>query len=285
MKRHKKENSSAKSAWIALWAIVLVLVSGGAFAQTSSTLETAFTSGTEDVSGAPADLSPIAEDPAPISTPSTDTDMVSPNPYVHNAFPAPSAPATPDRSGANPASEDSLNIGKYFKYGLYAVALAVILLLVFWGRAVAIRVMRLQKYAQAAMLEEQPSLEERFQGELATLPVSLLRGSLTGYYEKIFSLLRRILIAKGLLTDIEADGRRLMDSLQNAGADAAYIDSVASIVSRCDAVCLNDEKPPREAHEKIAKDLGVLLKMNPHVIHSRTESPDPEKLKKKKQNQ
>ncbi len=216
--------------------------------------------------------------PTPTATPNTSANTFFQSPGSgNNAPPAPAPTPEPENDSDGVLANILNDLGKYLLWAFIGV---VALLLIFWGRAIFIRMSRLRKYAQVAMMEEQPSLNERFTSELSTLPVALLRGSITGYYEKVFSLLRRILIARGVLSDGEADSEQILDSLQNAGADGAYIDFVASITNRCDAVIHRNEVPSKEAHDKISKDLHTLLKMNPHVSHSTSESSSSRKASK-----
>jgi len=191
-------------------------------------------------------------------------------------------PASRDTSAEGILPEDSgrggLNLGGIIGWTLGGVILVLLLL---WGRSILMRLERRKRYQEAAQMDEQPTVDERLLSELTTMPVMLLRGSVPAYYEKIMALVRRLLLSRQILTESDSDPESIMQRLRTTGADPVFTDCVESIVHRCETV-FRGERPDQAAHEKIAKDLKMLVSMRPHGGYGRKDkhpdaAPDPHK--------
>ncbi|NQU43519.1 hypothetical protein HQ520_09545, partial [bacterium] len=164
------------------------------------------------------------------------------------------------------AIQDITGPGENDRFGWFHVAggflvLVIFVLLAVWGRSILVRLFRRKRFQEAALLDEQPSVDERLLSELTTLPVVLVRGSIPAYYEKVFSLMRRLLRNRGLIDEADKTSDAIMEQVHASGADPGFIDMVESICHRCDAAALRGERPDKPAHEKIARDLKVLISM------------------------
>jgi len=241
-------------------------------------------------------LSPQAQIPREDTDSSTTrSGAVRETPPAHPAITTPKPAVTPTGSSGSvktSASRDTsaegilpedggqggLNLGGIIAWTLGGVILVLLLL---WGRSILMRLERRKRYQEAAQMDEQPTVDERLLSELTTMPVTLLRGSVPAYYEKIMALVRRLLISRQILTESDSDPESIMQRLRTTGADPVFTDCVESIVHRCETV-FRGERPDQAAHEKIAKDLKMLVSMRPHGGYGRKDkhpdaAPDPHK--------
>jgi hypothetical protein len=186
-------------------------------------------------------------------------------------------PPRPPSAGAATRTGESLNLGLpgeasqdrtpfdarslivWFAWGAGGL---IVLFLIVWGRGIAVAVARKREY-QAAQIDPHPSVEERFLSELATMQVALLRSSAQGFYEKADAMLCQILKSRRLTDAPLASSEEILAHLRSMGVDAAFLDCVESILQRCDAVRLQGARPDTEAHARLIRDLGTLIRMRP----------------------
>lgn len=154
---------------------------------------------------------------------------------------------------------DARSLIVWFAWGAGAL---IVLFLIFWGRGIAVAVSRKREY-QAAQIDPHPSVEERFLSELATMQVALLRSSAQGFYEKAYAMLCQILRSRRLTDAPLSSSEEILAHLRSMGVDAAFLDCVESIMQRCDAVRLQGARPDAEAHARMIRDLGTLIRMRP----------------------
>ena len=138
----------------------------------------------------------------------------------------------------------------------------IVVFLAYWGRGIVVAVARKREY-QAAQIDPHPSVEERFLSELATMQVALLRSSAQGFYEKGYAMLCQILKSRRLMEPPFGTSEEILAHLRSMGVDAAFLDCVESIMQRCDAVRLQGARPDQEAHARLIRDLGTLIRMRP----------------------
>lgn len=144
----------------------------------------------------------------------------------------------------------------------WGAGVLILLFLIVWGAGIAMAVARKREY-QAAQVDPHPSVEERFLSELATMQVALLRSSAQGFYEKAFAMLCQILKSRRLIDAPLATSDEILAHLRSMGVDAAFLDCVESIMQRCDAVRFQGARPDSEAHARMIRDLGTLIRMRP----------------------
>ncbi|HBF32987.1 TPA: hypothetical protein DDW35_00350 [Candidatus Sumerlaeota bacterium] len=237
----------------------------------------------------PADMTPTpapSPSPSPIPTPSpTPTITPTPAPSPTAASIAPSTktalettqssdltnPPTKENKLPSRTEEATDALKKYAIWAAWIAAALAVIGIVFWLRSIAVGMDRARKYQEAALMDDAPSIDERLMSELATMHVALLRGSIVGYYEKAYAMVRRLLKCRKLMDDPHADTDKILRVLRSGSVDPNYIDTVESILLRCDAVLLRNEIPEDVAHDKIAKDLRLLVNMRPHATGTRKE--------------
>lgn len=128
-----------------------------------------------------------------------------------------------------------------------------------WGLLVVSSVQRKKRY-QEAVRDSMPSGDERLLSELATLQVSLLRGNVFGYYEKLSALVRNLLKLRGVIDRADLSNAEIVERSRAAGVDPAFLELFESILRRCEAA-MAGERPDQASHEKIAQDMKVLVRM------------------------
>lgn len=176
----------------------------------------------------------------------------------------PTAEARPTGAEAVGSSDGRLLPSAARLVGRVAV-LALLCGLAYWAYAIGVALWRKQRYGVEPALEDKPTIDERLQGELTTLEVALLRGNIEAFYEKMHALVRQLLRSRHLLGDAQKSTRDIVAHLKRLDVDPLFLDSVESILKRCDAVTEASENPSQAAHAKIAKDLQTLIRMRPRA--------------------
>lgn len=143
-----------------------------------------------------------------------------------------------------------------------------------WGGAIFASMRRRKQYQEAAR-DSLPSWEERLLCELDTLQVSLLRGNVHGYYGKLSYLTQQMLRARNLLDRIDMSAPEIIETLRAAGVDPIFVESVESLLLRCEAGCLATIKPDESAQEKIVGELKALMRMRLRPSEPRERPPTP----------
>lgn len=205
----------------------------------------------------PLDMPPPTPAVLPQENASTIGQAIAPEP---GPVVAPAGEQPPPLGNTDAELEESMSLPAIIGWA----ALGVLgVLIVLYIRHLWIGMDRRRRYQEVMMMEEQPSADERIMGELATLHVVLLRGSATGYYEKIHKITCRVLTNRGFLdpktTSLATE--KVVARLQAIGADPAFLELTESILSRCDSVVQSGEKPAQAANDKIARDLKTLVAM------------------------
>ncbi len=149
-------------------------------------------------------------------------------------------------------------------------AVVVAILLLWWFLRVMSALSRRNHYRDA-QVDDQPSVDERLLSELAPMEVVLLRGSISGFYEKSYLLMNQVLIARKLLDVRRKHTEEILERLRNLGVEASYFDCVESIAKRCDAVLYEEAAPGYPLHKTMIKDLETLIRMKPNALGRRRE--------------
>lgn len=136
----------------------------------------------------------------------------------------------------------------------------VVIVAVIWIFLVIASFQRKKQY-QEAMRDSMPSADERLFSELTTLQVSLLRGNIFGYYEKLTALVRHMLKSRGVIEKTDMPTDAVVERMRAAGVDPAFLEMAESILHRCEAATTSGERPNQAAHEKIAQDMRALIRM------------------------
>ncbi len=149
-------------------------------------------------------------------------------------------------------------------------AVVGVIALVWWFLRVVSALSR-RKHYRDAQVDDQPSVDERLLSELAPMEVVLLRGSISGFYEKSYLLMNQVLIARKLLDVRRKNTEEILERLRNLGVEPAYFDCVESIAKRCDAVLYEEAEPGYPLHKTMIKDLETLIRMKPNALGRRRE--------------
>jgi hypothetical protein len=145
-----------------------------------------------------------------------------------------------------------------------------VIALVWWFLRVVSALSR-RKHYRDAQVDDQPSVDERLLSELAPMEVVLLRGSISGFYEKSYLLMNQVLIARKLLDVRRKNTEEILERLRNLGVEPAYFDCVESIARRCDVVLYEGAEPNYPAHKTMIKDLETLIRMKANALGRRRE--------------
>lgn len=153
----------------------------------------------------------------------------------------------------------------YFRWALWAFGGFFVFMLA-WYCLRVMKSFRRDRGYLTGHTDDQPSVDERLLSELAPMEVALLRGSIDGYYEKVFYLTRQLLRSRNLLDNMDLSMNDIVIHLHTMGVDPAFLDCVESIFERCTAVCERNERPKAKAHQKLREDLSTLIHMNPFSV-------------------
>ncbi len=144
----------------------------------------------------------------------------------------------------------------------WILLLVIVGFLCFWGLSIY-RALAMHREYKESLVDLTVDLDERLQSELSTLEVVLLRSNEQSYYEKVLKLTNCLLDNRKLIKSQDLEVSVIMDQLRAADVDPVFLDSIESILFRCDNVLSKSEQTNDEDKKKIVKDLRTLIRMRP----------------------